>query len=216
MQIIPSAASADQCCLAAELDKVRQLKAIHLDIEDGNFIPNITFGLKTVKQITQIFEGVLDAHLMVTDPQAYVEPLAACGVRSIAVHIESLEYPSAIIDQVQSKGCRIGLALNPQTSLEAVQYYADEVDYFLVMTAEPDGRGQRFMPGMIEKIKTLKSRIKETQEIWVDGGLGCEEAKLTAAAGASVFIMGRAVFTNPDPLKFVRDLERQLKKAVLY
>jgi len=215
MRIIPSAASADQCYLGAELDKVRPLQAMHLDIEDGNFIPNITFGLKTVKRIAQIFEGTLDAHLMVADPLAYIEPLAACGVGSIAVHIESLAYPSAMIEHIKSQGCRVGLALNPQTPPEAVQYYVDEVDYFLIMTAEPDGKGQRFMPRMIKKIKTLQSQIKETKQIWVDGDLGCEEAALAAVAGASVFIMGRAVFTNPDPLKFVRNLERQLKELVV-
>jgi len=205
-RIIPSIASANPLCLERELERISTLPSLHLDIEDGNFIPNITFGMKTVGAIAGRWQGQLDAHLMVTNPEDYLDELIDLGVSAIAFHIESVDYPLILLERIRSRGCLAGIALNPATWPERLSYLAGHLDYCLVMTCEPDGRGQMFLHHMVPKIKALREMLPADKSLWVDGGIGVAEAKLVFEAGADTAIMGRAVFGADDPVNFVKQI----------
>ena len=207
IRIIPSLASANQADLKGELQRLDGIARLHLDIEDGNFIPNITFGLRTVRDVARMCDMEMDAHLMVTDPYQYIEPLASLGVRGIAVHIEGLSYPMKTLNLIRNLDMRVGLALNPRTSLEELSYYAHALDYVLVMTAEPDLLGQQFQPRMLEKIKRLRAMLPNQAEIWADGGIKTFHLSILVDVGVSTVIMGRAIFEAEKPTELIKQLE---------
>ena len=209
-RILPSIASADQMRIAGEIQRLGDWPYLHLDIEDGNFVPNITFGMKTVRQIASYTEKELDAHLMVADPGAYLEELAGCGVKNVAVHLEALPYPLQTLSAIHKLGMRAGLALGFSSGAEAVMPFLSGADYLRVMTAEPDGEGQIFRARTLEKIRAL-SRLT-ARPIWVDGGVGPETIVQAARAGASAAVLGRAVFSAENP----GERARELAAMVLY
>lgn len=208
-EIIPSLASANQANLKGELSRLDGISRLHLDIEDGNFINNITFGLKTIGDVTKICNMEMDAHLMVTDPYQYVDALAKLGITGVAVHFEGLAYPMEIINKIKALGMRAGLAINPRTPPDELCYYTDEADYILVMTAEPDTFGQRFQQKMPKKIKRLREILPAKTEIWVDGGIRRQHLPCLAEAGVNVVIMGREVFEADNPSEFIKMLGGQ-------
>lgn len=197
--IIPSIASADQFNISQAIKSLGKWNYLHLDIEDGNFVDNISFGLKMVKSIAMKTDMQLDAHLMVTNPMLYIEPLSKIGLKSIAVHWESLNYPSREINAIRNLGMKIGIALNPRTQPSELINYFPMINYILVMTSEPDGVGEVFMESMLEKIRFLKEHIPPHVKIMVDGGIGDHELKLVTEAGADIVIMGRRIFTADNP-----------------
>lgn len=210
MRIIPSIASANQLDLRRELQRVTFSPSLHLDIEDGNFIPNITFGMRTVRAISEFWAGELDAHLMVNDPADYLDDLVACGIGAICFHAEAAAYPLPMLHKLRLLGIRAGIAINPGTPLAEIEYLLPFADYFLLMTAEPDGEGQRILPHMPAKIAALRAVLPGNKEIWVDGGIGKDEAAIVCKNGADVVIMGRAIFTSPEPRLLVRKLTEKL------
>lgn len=198
-EIIPSIASADPLNLGKALKDLEGFERLHLDIEDGNFTPNITFGLKTAAAVATAWSGLLDAHLMANHPQRFLGALASMGVSSVAVHYESLPYPLEALHAVRGLGLQAGLALNFKTGWRDVVPFADSFDYVLVMTAEPDGAGERFCPAMLEKIRELKNHLPAGKSIRADGGIGDEECPLVLEAGADTLIMGRYLFACTGP-----------------
>ena len=211
IKIIPSLASANQADLKGELSRLSGIDRLHLDIEDGNFIPNITFGLKTVSDVSKICGMKMDAHLMVTNPCSYIDALAKMGIVGIAVHFEGLSYPMEAIKRIKGKGMTAALAVNPRTAPDELYYYADAVDYILVMTAEPDTIGQEFQPKMLDKIARLKKMLPEKTKIWVDGGVRRQHLQALSEAGVGVVIMGRAAFEAERPAEFIEMLEKSVK-----
>lgn len=199
IEIIPSIASADQLSIAEEIRRIGDWKKLHIDIEDGNFVPNITFGEKMTEAIARFSKQELDAHLLVNHPEQYLSMLKRCGVKKIAVHIEALQYPLAIINQIREMGMVPGLAVNFMTSPETVKMFADAAQYVIVMTAEPDNKGQEFHPPIISKIASLRKALPETTEIWADGGINEANMRQVTDAGAATLIMGRCVFKAKDP-----------------
>lgn len=199
MKIFPSLASADQMKLGEEIEKLKHHTYLHFDIEDGNFVPNITFGLKTIRQASKIAESSLDAHLMVQNPSEYLKDLQKCGFRAAAVHWEALEYPFRTISEIKRNGMRAGIALNPRTSITEVECCLKEADYFLIMTSEPDGEGERFRSDMTTKIKWLSDRCRAEQDIIADGGISENELRILSKCGATGAVIGRAVFQAEDP-----------------
>lgn len=197
IRVIPSIASANQLCIGEEIKKAEEYGFLHLDIEDGNFSPDITFGMDMVSQISRITKCKLDAHLMVMDPVRYIEPLVKCGVKRIAVHLESTEYPSQSIELIHKKRGRAGLALNYKTMTEQVIPYVPLVDYVLLQSGEAGDPELKFKPYTYAKIRQLKRILQGTSiEIWVDGGVKKEMLPELENMGVHTAIMGRAVFES--------------------
>lgn len=213
--IIPSIASANPLKIAEELDRLGPVERLHVDIEDGNFVPNITFGLQTLQRIAMYVNAMLDVHLLVTDPYPYIEACAACNVRDLSAHYEAMPYPMDFCRKVRNAGMRCGLALNFKTPAEALAPFADVVDYTLVMTAEPDDQGQRFVPAMLEKVRRVRAILPNAARVWGDGGIGVSELTDVVQAGADTVILGRAVWGAPDPASRLRELYRVLEPASL-
>ncbi len=211
-RLIPSIASADPLRIAAEIGRIREWKMLHIDIEDGNFVPNITFGEKTVRAIAGITGQELDGHILAVNPEQYLPLFADCGFRRAAAHIEALPYPLLFLNRARNMGMAAGLALNFAAPAEAVLPFISALDYVIIMTAEPDSRGQQYYPPILEKIRRMREILPEEKEIWADGGINQSNMAEVTAAGADTLIMGRAVFGSPDPIGTLQALTEQLKR----
>lgn len=206
LRLIPSIASADQLHIADEIDRVRDWGLLHIDIEDGNFVPNLTFGEKMIRAVAAYAPLQLDAHILANDPEQYLPLLKSCGFRMAAAHIEALPYPLIFLNRTRALGMGAGLALNFSTPPEAVLPFCSRLDYVIVMTAEPDVSGQQFFPPMLEKIRQLREILPQEISIWADGGVSGENMGTVLEAGADTLIMGRCVFGSDDPLAVLKKL----------
>jgi ribulose-phosphate 3-epimerase len=195
MIVSPSIASADPLDLRAAVGKVSEgpYQDLHIDIEDGNFIPNITFGLKAVRAMRAITGLPFSFHLMVTDPKRHAEQVVDLGPSIVFGHAEALDYPLEFIRFVQGLGVRCGLAFNPKTPVEPYLYALAEADGALIMTSEPDGRGQQFLPAMLEKAEKLRG-LRLPGGLWADGGITPDRLERLEQAGVTHAVMGRAIF----------------------
>lgn len=210
--INPSLASANPLYLLDAVTCLPESPWLHVDIEDGNFVPNITFGLSTVREIARHAVAPLDAHLLVARPEWLLPGLAELGIRRTAVHYEAVEYPLEVLATIRRLGMRAGLALNFKTNAEALEPFVGGLDYIIVMTAEPDGEGQKFRPGLLDKVARARRLLPAGVEVWVDGGIGEAELPRVVAAGADTVIMGRAVWSAPDPVARYRELSCLARK----
>lgn len=197
IRVIPSIASADPLRLREEIQRVSGWPLLHIDIEDGNFVPNITFGERTIRAIASCAKQRLDAHILAYHPRRYLPLLQECGAERVAFHIEAARYPLEILGEIRRLGMKAGLALNFATGAEEIAVFSEFVDYVIVMTAEPDGLGQQFYPPILKKIRRLREILPKDKAIWADGGIGKKELALVEEAGADTAIMGRAVFGAP-------------------
>lgn len=209
-EFIPSMASANQLNLQKALDSLGKIKKIHFDIEDGNFIDNITFGLRTVRDVLRYTDREADAHLMVTMPGQYIDDLMALGVKSIAVHAESGIFPAAHLHRIRALGGRAGLAFNFMAPVSMALPYIEDVDYVLIMTSEPDGRGQRFNPWALEKIAETRRLLPDSVSIVVDGGITEQWLPKVVATGADTVILGRTLWVEDPEAQYDR-LQQMLK-----
>ena len=209
-EFIPSMASANQLNLKKSLDSLGKIKKIHFDIEDGNFIDNITFGLRTVRDVLNYTDREADAHLMVTTPGQYIDDLMALGVKAIAVHVESGIFPAAHLHRIRQLGGRAGLALNFMAPVSALLPYLKDMDYVLLMTSEPDGRGQEFNPWALEIIAEARRLLPERISIVVDGGITEYWLPRVVAAGADTVILGRTLWVEDPEAQYDR-LQRMIK-----
>lgn len=201
IELLPSIASADQLCLREEIERIGGWKRLHIDIEDGNFVPNITFGSKMVKSIAQIASQELDVHLLVKHPEEYFDLIREIGAKNAAIHLESTEFPLVMLNRLKKARVKAGLALNFKTSAEAMRIFRNAVDYVLVMTAEPDDDGQQFCPVLLDKIRELRSFLPPDVRIWADGGICEDNMEEVIRAGADTLVMGRCVFSGKDPFE---------------
>ena len=205
--ILPSIASADHSSFRAVVEKLSDYPLLHVDIEDGNFVPNITFGLKTVRTIRALSAADFDAHLMVTNPADYIQPLLDLRFKSIAFHWESTQYPMAIINAIHRGNAKAGIAVNPRTPVSELLPYLPRIDYVLIMASEPDGCGDEFQPATLEKIRQLHA-ADPAFPIVVDGGISAELLPVVLEAGAKHVVMGRAVFSTEDPYQTLAAFNR--------
>ena len=204
--IVPSILSADLTRIGdavLELEKAG-IDWIQIDVMDGHFVPNITFGPSFVKAVRRITNIPLDVHLMIEDPDKYLEVFAAAGANSLTVHIEACPDIQRTITAIRELGLRVGVALSPETSAISVTDLLSLVDLILVMTVHPGFAGQTFLPSSLNKIHEIHALLAEIEprpRVQVDGGITAETAPSAASAGADVFVAASAIFKHPEGIK---------------
>lgn len=208
-ELAPSVLGADFSRLADEIASADQagIKILHLDIMDGHFVPNISFGPAMVKTIDKLTDAFLDVHLMLSEPERYFEDFVKAGADAITFHMEVHPEPVGFARQLSQLGVKSGISINPDHAVEKVLPVLEHFDSLLLMSVFPGFGGQKFIPESIGKIKTARSFIDEhklTTKIMVDGGVDAENAEEVAAAGADVLVMGTAFFGAKDRAELTR------------
>lgn len=204
IQIAPSMLSADFARLAEEIKDVESKGAdvLHLDIMDGHYVPNLTFGAPIVKALRPYTNLPFDVHLMVTNPEDYIQAFADAGAHYITVHIETSPHLHKLIHEIKGYGIKAGVSLNPSTPVRLLEEVADQVDLVLIMSVNPGFGGQSFIPQAVDKIKRTKALLEKAQNhdaiIEVDGGINEKTAPLVVEAGATLLVAGSAVFGAKD------------------
>ncbi|MGD9031274.1 MAG: ribulose-phosphate 3-epimerase [Desulfobacteraceae bacterium] len=214
-KIAPSILSADFTRLGEEVKSVEQAGAdyIHIDVMDGHFVPNITIGPMIVKAVRQVTELPLDVHLMISNPDFFVEEFVMAGADMITVHAEAVNHLHRSIQHITKAGARPAVSLNPASPLQMIEYVLDDLGMVLLMTVNPGFGGQAFIPGVIPKIESLKEIIDKRGldiELQVDGGIGPQTIGPVSSAGANVFVAGSAIFHSDNYAETIRLMRERM------
>ncbi len=215
-RIAPSILSADFGALATDVARVEpEADLLHLDVMDGHFVPNLTFGMPVIRALRRSSALFFDCHLMTTNPHVYFADLQKAGADLVTVHIEVYPNPTEVAALARDHGLSFGLALNPPTPYEAVEPYLDLVDLLLVMSVNPGFGGQSFMPEVLKKVERARKAIDLEglpADIEIDGGISPVTAPQARRAGADIFVAGSSVFRTPDPAQAIRDLRAAVEE----
>ena len=203
IKLSPSALSCDFANAGVQIQAAKDGGAeyLHLDVMDGIFVPNISFGQPVVKSLRKSTDLILDVHLMITDPIRYIEDFANAGADIITIHVEATDDPEAVLTKIRACGKKAGISIKPKTEVSAIIPYLHLCDLVLVMTVEPGFGGQKFMADMMPKVSQLRDYAEANDldyEISVDGGVSCDNAKLCVLSGANVLVAGSSVLGKSD------------------
>lgn len=214
IKISPSLLAADFTNLAKDIELLEKAGAdmLHIDIMDGIFVPNITFGPDQIRQLKQITSLCFDVHLMIDDPERYISQFAEAGCDIITVHAEAAHHLNKTIHSIKSHGVKVGVSLNPATSLSVLDYVLDDIDMVLIMCVNPGYGGQQFIPSSIKKIKDTRKMIGDRNiEIEVDGGINLETGPLATMAGANILVAGSYTF-NGNAIENIKNLRATISE----
>ena len=211
--IAPSMLKCDFGNLHREIELLEAANAsvLHWDVMDGHFVPNLSYGALLIERVRPLTQMFFDAHLMISNPEKYVDEYIKAGCDSITVHIEAVPDPSDILKHLNQSGVLPGLSLSPKTPVSKIEPFLELCGLVLVMSVEPGFGGQSFMPSSLEKIKQLKSMIPEETILSVDGGIAMDTIADTAAAGANYFVVGSALFNQADYSTAVSELAEKAR-----
>ena len=213
VQIAPSILSADFAALGDAIARVERGGAdlIHVDVMDGHFVPNITIGVPVVKSLKKVATKPLDVHLMIQEPDRYIDAFAQAGADMLSVHVEVLPHLHRTVHAIKALGVKAGVVLNPSTPVGALEEIAADVDFVLVMSVNPGFGGQSFIERSIEKVAAIRALLDRSGNraagIEIDGGIDMKTAPRVVAAGATMLVAGNAIFGTPDPEQATRDLK---------
>lgn len=213
--IAPSVLSADFSKIDSEIKMITEAGAdlLHLDVMDGHFVPNITFGPKMVADIRKLTKLPLDVHLMISEPEKYAEGFAKAGADWISVHYEASDHLNRLVNQIKDCGAKAGVVINPATPVSVLEEIADDADFILLMSVNPGFGGQKFINGSAEKAVKLAEMIKQNNTdtfIEMDGGIGLDNIKMLSDSGVNVFVAGNSIFGSKDP----KDTISKMKKLI--
>lgn len=213
IKIAPSILAADFAKLGQEVKEVEAAGAelIHIDVMDGHFVPNISFGAIALEAIRPLSTLPMDVHLMIENPDQYIEQFAKAGADYITVHVEACHHLHRTIQLIRSHGVKPGVVLNPHTPIETIQHILEDVDMVLFMTVNPGFGGQKFIESVVPKVEALSKIIKERGlniEIEIDGGINAETIVPCAKAGATVFVAGSAIYSKEDRAQALQEIKQ--------
>jgi ribulose-phosphate 3-epimerase len=214
--VLPSLLACDFANLRQEIERVEEagVAALHLDVMDGHFVPNLSIGVPIVEAVRRVTDLPLDVHLMIEQPQHYVKPFREAGADSMTIHIEALPDPRPVLDQIRSLGAMAGLALNPPTPLTAIERSLSHCDMLLVMSVMPGFGGQEFDERAYEKLRVLRDRRDVDALLEVDGGVNTTTIDACAEAGADLLVAGVAIFHTPDYPATIRQLHALARQGL--
>ncbi len=212
IKVAPSILSADFSCLSKEVKRVEAGGAdlLHIDVMDGHFVSNITLGPPVISCLKGKTDLPFDVHLMIEEPERYIDDFIKAGADIITVHVESTVHLHRLVNYIKSQGIKSGVALNPSTPLASLEHILDDVYMILIMSVNPGFGGQKFIPGMIEKIEKLERIVQQKKLeilIEVDGGITEDNASDIIEAGADILVAGSAIYSSPNPETVIKKLK---------
>ncbi|HHY43041.1 MAG TPA: ribulose-phosphate 3-epimerase [Thermoanaerobacterales bacterium] len=212
VKVAPSILSADFSCLAEEVKRVEQGGAdlLHIDVMDGHFVPNITLGPPVISCLKGKTSLPFDVHLMIDNPEKYVDEFIEAGADIVTVHVESTVHLHRLVTHIKDKGIKPGVALNPSTPLDTIKYILDDIYLVLIMSVNPGFGGQKFIPRMLHKISELRAILSQSNSeilIEVDGGINENNASKIIDAGADILVAGSAIYNSSNPEKVIKKLK---------
>ncbi len=214
--LAPSILSGDFSKIGEEIKKVEKAGAdiIHLDIMDGRYVPNITFGIPVVESLRKVTDLPFDAHLMIVEPENYVEQFIDAGVNMISFHMDATIHSHRLVEKIKNKGAKAGIAVNPATPISTLEEIIHYIDYVLIMSVNPGFGGQKFIPQVLNKIPKLKRLMEETNRtdilIEIDGGINKDNIREVSEYGVNIFVAGSAVFSGGNVEENVKILKENM------